>query len=109
MKKFFASWFTVCAGVGTALAQGATFSGDQLYQNVMKTLFEPLIQFAIFLAFLYFLYGGFMFVVNLHNQETDKMNAGKRHLLWGTIGLFIMLSIGGILSLINTTLGGNFQ
>ncbi len=105
MKKFFVPCCSLLASTSFVLA----VTGDQLYQNVMKTLFEPLIQFAIFLAFLYFLYGGFMFVVNLYNQDADKMNAGKRHLLWGTIGLFIMLSIGGILSLINTTLGGNFQ
>jgi hypothetical protein len=105
MKKLFIAWCSLFPTVGVVFA----ISGDQLYQNIVKSLFEPLIQFAIVIAFVYFLYGGFMFVVNLYNQDTDKMNAGKRHLLWGTIGLFIMLSIGGILSLINTSLGTSFM
>ena len=42
-------------------------------------------------------------------NDAEKMNTGKRHLIYGTIGLFIILSVGGILELFNSVLGGMFQ
>ncbi len=47
-----------------------------------------------------------MFIVNMN--DPDKKNAGKRHLLYGTIGLFIILSVGGILKIFNDVFNGMF-
>lgn len=80
--------------------------GETVFQNVVTTIFTPLYQLAVALAVIYFLYGAAKFVYDLNDPE--KKTFGKSHLLWGMVGLFIILSIGGILPIINGILGGMF-
>lgn len=93
-----------------ALSVGQTFAitGDQLLQNIATALLQPILQLMIVIAVLYFLYGIVRFIWAAREGKEDDMNKGKMHLLWGTIGLFIMLSIGGILRVLNSTIGGMF-
>jgi len=81
--------------------------GDAILQKVVQEVFTPIYQLAAGIAILYFLYGVFMFIVNMNDPE--KKNLGKSHLLWGTVGLFIILSVGGILMTFNSIFGGMFQ
>lgn len=85
----------------------AAQAGDELFQKVIENVFNPLLQLAVVIAFLYFLYGGLMFLVNMNDPE--KRADGQRHLLWGTVGLFIIVSINGIFMLLNSAVGGMFQ
>lgn len=81
-------------------------NGDQILQNVISEIFSPLYKLAVGIAILYFLYGVFKFVVDMNDPE--KKNFGKSHLLWGLIGLFIILSLGGIIKFFNDIFGGMF-
>ncbi len=81
-------------------------SGEQVLQNVITEIFNPLYQLAVALAVLYFLYGVFKFIVDMNDPQ--KKNFGKSHLLWGLVGLLIILSVGGILKLFNDMFGGMF-
>lgn len=80
--------------------------GEQVFQRVVTEVFSPLYGLVAACAFVYFLYGGVMFIVNMNDPE--KKNTGKSHLIWGTVGLFIIFSVGGILQLFNNVLGGMF-
>ncbi len=80
---------------------------DQVFQNVVTEIFNPLYKLAVGIAITYFLFGVFKFIMDMNDPE--KKNFGKSHLLWGTIGLFIILSVGGILRLFNDLFGGMFQ
>ncbi len=82
-------------------------SGEQILSNVVTELFSPLYQAAVGVAILYFLYGVAKYVLDLNNPE--KQTFGRSHLLWGMVGLFIILSVGGILSALNNALGGMFK
>ena len=82
-------------------------TGEQILQNVVTEIFSPLYKLAVALAVLYFLYGVLKFIIDLNDPQ--KKNTGKEHLLWGLIGLFIILSVGGILKLFNDVFGGMFQ
>ena len=53
------------------------------------------------LAVLYFLFGLAEFIRNQDNEEAQS--AGKKHMLWGVIGVFLMMAVGGILSIIERT------
>ena len=79
---------------------------DQVLQKVIDQVFGPLYQLVVGIAVIYFFYGVFKFVLDMNDPE--KKNKGKEHLLWGTIGLFIILSVGGILKLFNSVFGGLF-
>jgi hypothetical protein len=82
-------------------------NGEDILQGVITEIFSPLYGLAVACTFVYFLYGGFRFIVDLNDPE--KKNNGKSHLLWGTVGLFIIFSVGGILKFFNEVFGGLFQ
>jgi uncharacterized membrane protein YidH (DUF202 family) len=69
--------------------------------NVDNMIINPLIGFLFALAVVYFLYGIFEFVSNQENEE--KKTAGKSHMLWGVIGITIMLGVWVILGIIINT------
>lgn len=81
-------------------------NGEQVLAKIITEVFQPLYTLAVGIAFVYFLYGALMFIVNMNDAE--KKNDGKRHLLYGTIGLFIILSVGGILKVFNSIFSGMF-
>jgi len=82
-------------------------SSDQILSNVATYIFTPLYQAVVGIAILYFLYGAAKYVVDLNNPE--KQTFGKSHLLWGMVGLFIILSVGGILNALNGSIGDMFK
>jgi hypothetical protein len=79
---------------------------DKFFSNIITGLVSPVFQFIIVITFLYFLYGVMMFVLSM--KEPEKYKTGKSHLLWGTVGLFIVFSINGIVSLLTNSVGGFF-
>lgn len=82
-------------------------TGDVILQKLTSEIFNPLYQLAAACALVYFLYGAAMFIYNMNDPE--KKNTGKSHLLWGTVGVFIIFSIGGILAVFNNVFGGMFS
>jgi len=55
------------------------------------------------LAVVFFLYGMLEFLFNQANEE--KKTSGKSHMLWGIIGITIMMGVWAILGIILSTLG----
>ncbi len=71
--------------------------------NVDRIIINPLIKFLFALAVVYFLYGVLQFFFNQENEE--KKTAGKSHMMWGIIGITIMLGVWAILGMIINTFG----
>lgn len=69
--------------------------------NVDRMIINPLILLLFALALAYFLYGVFEFIVNQQNEE--KKTSGKSHMLWGVVGLTIMMGVWTILGVIMNT------
>jgi len=69
--------------------------------SVNKLIVNPLITLLFALALAYFLYGVFQFIANQENEE--KKTSGKSHMLWGIIGITIMMAVWTILGLIINT------
>ena len=57
------------------------------------------------LALAYFLWGVFQFIANGENEE--KKTTGKMHMLWGIIGLTIMMGVFAFMNIILSTLNVN--
>lgn len=76
---------------------------DSFIANVDSMIVNPLIEFLFAIAVVYFLWGVFQFMMNQENEE--KKTTGKSHMLWGVIGIVIMLGVWGILNLVLDTLG----
>jgi succinate dehydrogenase/fumarate reductase cytochrome b subunit len=84
-----------------AYASSTTLNG--FITNVDSMIVNPLITLLFALAVVYFLYGVFEFLLNQTNE--DKKTSGKSHMLWGIIGITIMLGVWAILSIILNTFG----
>jgi len=54
-------------------------------------------------AMLFFLYGLMKFVLNSGNE--DAKDEGKRIMIWGIIALFVMVSVWGLVRLLNQETG----
>ena len=96
--------------LGSALplvAWGATLDSSvvQLVQNFVDVIINPIITLAFTAAMLIFFWGLFQLVLNLANG--GKGEEGKRHMLWGLIGLIIMFSVWGIINVIANSIGAD--
>ena len=76
---------------------------DTFVKNVNKLIINPLIAFLFGLAVAYFLYGVFEFISNQTNEE--KKTTGRNHMIWGVVGIVIMMGVFSIIKLIGNTLG----
>lgn len=56
---------------------------------------QPFIELLMVLASLIFIYGVIEFITNTDNEKSRTQ--GKKHMLWGIVGLFIMIAAAGIM------------
>ena len=76
-------------------------SVDDFINNANKLIVNPLITLLFALAIVFFLWGVFEFIANQENEE--KKTSGKQHMLWGIIGITIMMGVWTILHIILNT------
>ncbi len=76
---------------------------DTLFTNIINNILTPLLYLMFAIAVIYFLYGVFIFIKNADNEE--KRKEGINHMIWGIVGIFIMISAKGIINIIKATLG----
>ncbi len=74
-----------------------------LMKSINRVVINPLIIFLFALAVVYFIYGLVRYLMSPDNEEIRK--SSKTSMLWGIVGMFIMVSVFGILSLIMNTFG----
>ncbi len=71
--------------------------------KVNQVIINPIIMLLFAVAVLVFLYGVFQYVRN--SDSEDGRLEGQRHMLSGVFGLFIMISVFGIINLILNSIG----
>jgi hypothetical protein len=74
----------------------------EIVNAVFTKIVDPVIIFGFVVAFFYFMWGIVAFIRNSDNSE--KRDIGKRHMVWGIVGLLIMFSCFTILQIIVNTL-----
>jgi uncharacterized membrane protein len=70
----------------------------EIIYKVNKVIVNPLIVMLIAVAVVIFFWGVFEFVAGAGNEE--KRDKGKRNMIWGLIGLFVMVGVFGIIQII---------
>jgi len=73
-----------------------------LLGEVYELIIRPIIGLLVGIAFIVFLWGVFEFIRGADNEETRRK--GGRNMLWGLVGMFIMVSVFGILTVILGTI-----
>ncbi len=76
---------------------------DAFILKVDQNIINPLISLLFALAVVYFLYGVVQFLMNQDNDENKT--TGKNHMLWGIIGIAIMLGVIGLINIVLSTFG----
>ena len=86
---------------------GTVQATDTILGKVITYLLNPLYQIIVVVAFLYFLFGVMYLLFQMN--KPDKRELARANLMYGLIGLFIILSVGGIIKYINEIVGGGLQ
>ena len=92
------------------LVPAVSFSADCTATNdtlpfikrVNKFILNPILVFMFFIAALYFFWGVFSLIANVDNDEARTKS--KDAMLWGVIGMVIMVGAFGIITFILNTL-----
>jgi uncharacterized membrane protein YidH (DUF202 family) len=87
--------------MGLFLPNIAYASIDSFVANVNKLIINPIIVFLFALAVAYFLYGVFQFIANQDSEE--KKTAGKSHMMYGILGMVIMMGVFVIMNVLLRT------
>jgi hypothetical protein len=82
-----------------AAGNNPTISG--IVDKISEHILNPLILLMFALATVMFLWGVFQFLVN--SDDSEARDTGRRHILWGVIGMFIMVSVYAIIRIALTT------
>ncbi|OGG52001.1 hypothetical protein A3C18_04175 [Candidatus Kaiserbacteria bacterium RIFCSPHIGHO2_02_FULL_54_11b] len=78
-----------------------------IMQRFEAYIIYPAILIVFALGFLLFVYGLVEFLWKLNEGGDNK--EGKEHMLWGIVGMLIMVSVWGILELLDNTFGLDFR
>lgn len=91
-----------------AQSSNATCVAQGFLDKLNTAVFFPLIILLTGVALFMFLWGGFLFVMNAHNPTARER--GRKHMIYGVIGLLVMVSAAAILGIAaNSFSGVNFN
>ena len=76
-------------------------------QRIVTYIIDQVLLVIFALGFLLFVYGLVEFLWNLNSGKDTE--SGKQHMIWGIVGMVIMVSVYGILDLIDNTFQLNFS
>ena len=71
----------------------------KLISNIKVYILNPIIGFMFAVAVVMFIYGIVEWIWDGDNEE--KVEVGKKHMIWGIIGIFVMLGVYGILNILS--------
>jgi hypothetical protein len=78
-------------------------TASTIMNRLVDLIINPLILLVFAAGFFYFMWGLVVFLWN--SREGEVSSEGKQHMLWGIVGMFIMVSVYGILTLLTGTFG----
>ncbi|MBI4121276.1 MAG: hypothetical protein HY457_03405 [Parcubacteria group bacterium] len=84
-------------------AQTALGSARELIFRINELVFNPVIAILFGIAVVVFLWGVVEFIWK-SNEETAREH-GREHIMWGLIGMFIMVAVFSIIHIIARTFG----
>ena len=71
--------------------------------KVKQAIVNPLLVLIFAASAVVFVWGAISYILGSDNEE--KRTTGSQHMLWGIIGMFIIVAVGGIISIIKNTIG----
>ena len=89
------------------VAEAAAIPGPVLafIAKVSTNILNPIIALMFGLAMVYFVFGVVKYIWNPDNEQARE--EGRRSMIWGIVGMFIMVSVFGIMRAIISTIGAD--
>ena len=100
MKKLLTS-LSVSAFPMLAFAVTTTATDAFTLLKVLQNVVDAIIPFVVGLAVLVFIYGVFNFVTSAGDEEARA--GAKQLIIWGIIGIFVMVSVWGLVNILSRT------
>jgi len=79
--------------------QNDTFA-DLINNVFIGNIIRPLVPLLISLALVIFIYG---IVLLMFSEGGEKKEEGKQYMFWGIIGIFVMVSVWGLVAILQRT------
>ena len=76
-----------------------------LLDKIVTNILNPIVGLLLSISIIVFLFGIVEFLSSAEN--ISKNEEGKKHMIWGLIGIFIIVSVNGIMKLICDTIGAS--
>jgi len=99
------------AKIAEAQVTASNIKGNPALVSIMSKIINaivvPLVSGLFVLAVLIFVWGIFRFVIGSGDPTARKQ--GQEHMLWGVIGMAIMVSVYGIIRVIANTIPGSID
>lgn len=86
-----------------AFAVGPNDLLTRFINNIIDKILQPIIWLLFALALYYFVLGISMFMLKADDPKARAK--GRDQMIWGVIGIFIMVSVGSILYVVTNTFG----
>ena len=84
-------------------ASGADSVVNSIMPKVVDNIVMPLLQLLFVVTMFYFVWG--LFALFRDGDDSEAKKSAKNHILWGVIGIFIMISVYGIIRMVANTVG----
>ena len=78
-------------------------AGQQFVDAIITEIVDPIVAVLFAIAAVVFFYGLVEFLYRVEDPGAQKI--GKQHMIWGVIGMFIMVSAFSILKLFTNSFG----
>lgn len=106
MKKYIVS--VVASTLPTlALAQSVNVTSLNTAANAIITILNIVFPVLLAIAVFIIVWGIFKFILNAGDEEARK--TGRGFILWGVVGVFLMLSVWGLVNILQNTISLNNQ
>lgn len=96
--RFIISSLLLLSSPLAAFAQSTDWTIESIVAKITEEVLNPLIALLMILATVIFLWGIIQMLANPDNEQ--KRSEGKKHIMWGIVGLFIMVSVWGIIKVL---------
>jgi len=101
INKYFSTNLNIFDLIPVVHAQSAV--ADKIVDNIINEIINPIIFVLFGLAMLVFIWG--VITMFVKSGDAEAVGNGKKHMVWGIIGLAIMSGTFGIMNLICVFIG----
>lgn len=84
-------------------------SAGGVMDRIVTYILDPLILLLFSVGFLVFVWGLTVFMYNIGDPGSEDRQKGIRHMIYGLIGMFIMIGVQGIIGILDDTFGLNLN